>query len=141
MSRSVNKVILLGNLGADPEVKATATTTIASLRIATSESWKDKATGEQQERTEWHRVVLFGNLATVAERYLTKGSKVYLEGSLQTRKWQDKDGADRYTTEIVGRELSLLDGPAGGATKAPGTAPRAARPADRAGQFDDEIPF
>ena len=137
MSRSVNKVILLGNLGQDPEIKTTPTTTIANLSIATSEQWKDKNTGDMQEKTEWHRVVLFGNLATVAERFLRKGSKVYLEGSLQTRKWTDKEGNDRYMTEIVGREISLLDGAPGGATKAPSGPSR--KPA--APSYDDDIPF
>lgn len=116
---SVNKVILIGNLGADPEVKSFQNGgKIANLRIATSESWKDKATGERKERSEWHNVVINGDgLVGVAERYLKKGSKVYVEGSLRTRKWQDKDGNDKYTTEVViagmGGTLTMLDGPSG----------------------------
>jgi single-strand DNA-binding protein len=120
MAGSVNKVILIGNLGADPEVKSFQNGgRIANLRIATSENWKDKATGERKERTEWHSVVLQSDgLVGVAERYLRKGSKVYIEGQLRTRKWQDQSGNDRYTTEIsvgVGGSLTMLDGPQGGA--------------------------
>ena len=111
MARGVNKVILVGNLGQKPEIRYTQTdSAVANLSLATSESWKDKETGEQREKTEWHRVVYFGKLAEIAEQYLDKGSKVYVEGKLQTRKWQDKEtGADRYTTEIVGNELTMLD--------------------------------
>jgi single-strand DNA-binding protein len=120
MAGSVNKVILIGNLGQDPEVKSFQNGgRIANLRIATSEQWKDKATGERKERTEWHSVVLQSDgLVGVAERYLKKGSKVYIEGQLRTRKWQDASGNDRYTTEIsvgVGGSLTMLDGPQGGA--------------------------
>lgn len=116
MARGVNKVILIGNLGADPETRAMPSgTTVANLRVATSESWRDKQTGEQQERTEWHRVALFGRLAEVAGEYLRKGSQVYIEGSLRTRKWQDKEGKDRYSTEIVGNDLQMLGGRGGGA--------------------------
>jgi single-strand DNA-binding protein len=121
MAGSVNKVILVGNLGADPEVKSFQNGgRIANLRIATSESWKDRATGERKERTEWHSVVISGDgLVGVAERFLRKGSKVYIEGSLRTRKWQDQSGNDRYTTEIsvggIGGTLTMLDGPQGGA--------------------------
>ena len=120
MAGSVNKVILIGNLGQDPEVKSFQNGgRIANLRIATSEQWKDKATGERKERTEWHSVVLQSDgLVGVAERFLRKGSKVYIEGSLRTRKWQDASGNDRYTTEIsvgVGGSLTMLDGPQGGA--------------------------
>jgi single-strand DNA-binding protein len=116
MARGVNKVILIGNLGADPETRAMPSgTTVANLRIATSESWRDKQTGEQQERTEWHRVALFGRLAEVAGEYLRKGSKVYIEGSLRTRKWQDKEGKDRYSTEIVGNDMQMLDARGAGA--------------------------
>src|SRR6186997_515870 len=116
MAGSVNKVILVGNLGADPEVRRTQDgRPIVNLRVATSESWRDKATGEQREKTEWHRVVIFSEgLAKVAEQYLRKGSKVYLEGQLQTRKWQDQSGADKYSTEIVlqgfNASMVLLDG-------------------------------
>ena len=111
MARGVNKVILVGNLGQKPEIRYTQTdSAVANLSLATSESWKDKETGEQREKTEWHRIVYFGKLAEIAEQYLDKGSKVYVEGKLQTRKWQDKEtGADRYTTEIVGNELTMLD--------------------------------
>jgi len=120
MAGSVNKVILVGNLGADPEVRRTQDgRPIVNLRIATSETWRDKATGERKEKTEWHRVVIFSEgLAKVAEQYLKKGSKVYLEGALQTRKWQDKDGQDRYSTEVVlqgfNSNLTMLDGRSGG---------------------------
>src|SRR3981081_4052265 len=121
MARGINKVILIGNLGADPETRAMPSgTTVANLRIATSESWRDKQTGEQQERTEWHRVAFFGRLAEVAGEYLRKGSQVYVEGSLRTRKWQDKQGNDRYSTEIVGNDLQMLGGRAGGAAGAAG---------------------
>ena len=121
MARGVNKVILIGNLGADPETRAMPSgTTVANLRIATSESWRDKQTGEQQERTEWHRVAFFGRLAEVAGEYLRKGSQVYIEGSLRTRKWQDKEGKDRYSTEIVGNDLQMLGGRGGGAGGAAG---------------------
>ncbi|HEY4211389.1 MAG TPA: single-stranded DNA-binding protein [Steroidobacteraceae bacterium] len=115
MARGVNKVILIGNLGADPETRAMPSgASVANLRIATSESWRDKQTGEQQERTEWHRVALFGRLAEIATEYLKKGSQVYIEGSLRTRKWQDKQGQERYSTEIVGNELQMLGGRGGG---------------------------
>ncbi|MES2662750.1 MAG: single-stranded DNA-binding protein [Pseudomonadota bacterium] len=110
MARGINKVILVGNLGKDPETRYTPNSVaITTLTVATSETWKDKVSGENQEKTEWHRVVLFNRLAEIGAEYLRKGSKVYIEGKLQTRKWQDKDGADRYTTEIVGNELQMLD--------------------------------
>ena len=109
MSRGVNKVILVGNLGQKPEMRYTATqSAVANLSIATTESWKDKESGEMRDKTEWHRVVYFGKLAEIVEKYLDKGSSVYIEGKLQTRKWQDKSGADRWTTEIVGNELQCL---------------------------------
>ena len=109
MSRGVNKVILVGNLGQKPEMRYTATqTAVANLSIATTESWKDKESGENRDKTEWHRVVFFGNLAEIAEKYLDKGSSVYVEGKIQTRKWQDKDGNDRYTTEVLGNQLTML---------------------------------
>src|SRR6202035_5883702 len=115
MARGINKVILVGNLGADPETRAMPSgTTVANLRIATSESWRDKQSGEQQERTEWHRVVLFGRLGEIAAEYLKKGSQVYIEGSLRTRKWQDKSGVERYSTEIVGNDMQMLGGRGGG---------------------------
>jgi single-strand DNA-binding protein len=109
-SRGINKVILVGNLGADPENRTSQTgNAITNISIATSETWKDKSTGQQQERTEWHRVVFFNRLAEIAAEYLRKGSKVYVEGSLRTRKWQDQNGQDRYTTEVVGNEMQMLD--------------------------------
>ena len=120
MAGSVNKVILIGNLGADPEIKSFQNGgKIANIRIATSEQWKDRMTGERKERTEWHNVVINGDgLVGVVERYLKKGSKVYIEGSLRTRKWQDRDGNDKYTTEVViagiGGALTMLDGAPGG---------------------------
>ena len=109
MSRGVNKVILVGNLGQKPEMRYTATqTAVANLSIATTESWKDKESGENRDKTEWHRVVFFGNLAEIAEKYLDKGSSVYVEGKIQTRKWQDKDGNDKWTTEVLGNQLTML---------------------------------
>ncbi|TDI66245.1 MAG: single-stranded DNA-binding protein [Alphaproteobacteria bacterium] len=152
MAGSVNKVILVGNLGRDPEVRSTQDgSKIVQLSLATSESWKDRATGERRERTEWHRVVIFNeHLAKVAEDYLRKGSKIYVEGQLQTRKWQDKEGMDRYTTEIVlskfRGELTMLDsraseggGTAGGPSEEPAAA--AAGGGGGASDLDDEIPF
>jgi single-strand DNA-binding protein len=152
MAGSVNKVILIGNLGRDPEVRSTQDgAKIVQLSLATSESWKDKASGERRERTEWHRVVIFNErLADVAEQYLRKGSKIYVEGQLQTRKWQDKEGMDRYTTEIVlGRfrgELTMLDtrGSEGGSfSGGGGDEPAMAGGSGGGGQsdLDDEIPF
>jgi single-strand DNA-binding protein len=115
MARGINKVILVGNLGADPETRAMPSgSTVANLRIATSESWRDKQSGEQQERTEWHRVALFGRLGEIAAEYLKKGSQVYIEGSLRTRKWQDKQGNERYSTEIVANEMQMLGSGRGG---------------------------
>ena len=156
MARGINKVILIGNLGADPETRAMPSgTTVANLRVATSESWRDKQTGEQQERTEWHRVALFGRLAEIAGEYLRKGSQVYIEGSLRTRKWQDKQGNERYSTEIVGNELQMLGGRGGAAagggsatsgaasTSAPAYAEESAGGGggSRSEEFDDDIPF
>lgn len=148
MARGINKVILIGNLGADPEVRYMPSgDAAATLRIATSETWKDKQTGENQERTEWHSVVLFKRLAEIAGEYLRKGSKVYIEGSLRTRKWQDKNGQDRYTTEIVGAEMQMLDSrgagaPAGGKSEsASGSAPTRQSEAPAAADLDDDIPF
>ena len=110
MSRGVNKVILVGNLGQKPDMKYTqSNTAVANLSLATSESWKDKDSGDLKTKTEWHRVVYFGKLAEIAEQYLDKVSKVYVEGKLQTRKWQDQAGNDRYTTEVLGQELTMLD--------------------------------
>lgn len=124
MARGVNKVILIGNLGNDPDVRFTPNgSAVANLSLATSESWRDRNTGEQQERTEWHRVVMFGKLAEIAQQYLRKGSKVYIEGKLQTRKWQGQDGQDRYSTEIVvdgfNGQMQMLDGRQEGAMGAP----------------------
>ena len=148
MARGVNKVILIGNLGQDPEVKYSPSgMAVANVSLATSETWKDKNTGEQQEKTEWHRVVFFRRLAEIAGEYLRKGSKVYIEGKLQTRKWQDKNGQDRYTTEIVASEMQMLDSRQGGDGNAAQSRPQQrqqqpqqpphAPPAD----FDDDIPF
>lgn len=114
MARGINKVILVGNLGADPETRYTASgAAITSIRIATSEAWKDKQTGEPQERTEWHSITFFGRLAEIAGEYLRKGSQVYVEGKLQTDKWQDKDGNDRYTTKIIANEMQMMGGRGG----------------------------
>ena len=115
MSRGVNKVILIGNLGADPETRYTQSgSAITTIKIATTESWKDKSTGEQQERTEWHRVKFFGRLAEIAGEYLKKGRQVYVEGSLRTDKYTDKEGVERYTTDIMGNEMQMLGGAPGG---------------------------
>lgn len=146
MARGINKVILIGNLGADPEVRHTqGGNAVANLSLATSESWRDKTTGETRENTEWHRVVMFGRLGEIAGEYLKKGSKVYIEGRLQTRKWQDKDGNDRYTTEIVGNEMQMLDsrGGAGGFDDAPMQSSPAmdAPPQHSGGGLEDDIPF
>lgn len=114
MARGINKVIIVGNLGADPETRYTGSgTAITSLRIATSEAWTDKASGEKQERTEWHRVKLFGKLAEIAGEYLKKGRQVYIEGSLRTDKYTDKDGIERYSTDIIGNEMQMLGGQGG----------------------------
>lgn len=146
MARGVNKVILVGNLGRDPEVRYLPSgSAVTNFSIATSSGWKDKQTGEQQERTEWHRVVTFNRLAEIASEYLHKGSKVYIEGSLRTQKWTDKSGQDRYTTEIVANEMQMLDsrGGASGASSDDGAdfkASEMAQPAPADG-FDDDIPF
>ena len=156
MARGVNKVILIGNLGQDPEVKYMPNGgAVTNVTIATSESWKDKNTGEQQDKTEWHRVVFFRRLAEIVGEYLKKGSKVYIEGKLQTRKWQDQSGADRYTTEIVANEMQMLDSRGGGGDFKPssnqassssssGQSPSqaaATAPAGGVDDFDDDIPF
>jgi single-strand DNA-binding protein len=115
MARGINKVILVGNLGQDPDTKAMPSgMTVCNIRIATSDSWKDKTSGEMKEQTEWHSVAMFGRLAEIAGEYLKKGSQVYIEGRLRTRKWQDKSGNDRYTTEIVANEMQMLGGRGGG---------------------------
>ncbi len=148
MARGVNKVILIGNVGNDPDMRYTANGgAVCNLSVATTDSWRDKQSGESQERTEWHRVVMFGKLGEIAGEYLRKGSKVYIEGRLQTRKWQDKSGQDRYTTEIVANDMQMLDSKGGGSASfdaAPASKPApqqqasAAPPAD---DFDDDIPF
>ena len=158
MAGSVNKVILIGNLGADPEIRRTQDgRPIANLRIATSESWRDKATGERKEKTEWHRVVIFNEgLCRVAEQYLKKGAKVYIEGALQTRKWTDKDNIEKYSTEVVlqgfNSVLTMLDGRGGGGAAESGGDFAASAPSGGGGQrrvaagggrgdMDDDIPF
>lgn len=153
MSRGINKVILVGNLGNDPDTRYTAGgAAVANISLATTDSWKDKETGQQQDRTEWHRVVFFGRLAEIVGEYLRKGSQVYVEGRLQTRKWQDKTGNDRYSTEIVASEMQMLGG-RGGSTPGNDQAPppmsddmsqsgssSSSAPADN--EFvDDDIPF
>jgi single-strand DNA-binding protein len=155
MSRGVNKVILVGNLGADPEIRSMPSgMTVTNIRIATSESWKDKTSGAQQEKTEWHSVALFGRLGEVAAEYLRKGSQVFIEGKLRTRKWQDKQGNDRYTTEIIADNMQMLGARGGGAAaaseRAAGggareefdqTPPPPAANAGAKEDFDDDIPF
>lgn len=152
-SRGVNKVILVGNLGNDPEMRYTAGgVAIANISLATSDQWKDKNTGEQQERTEWHRVVFFDRLAEIVGEYLKKGSQIYVEGQLQTDKWQDQQGNDRYTTKIRARNMQMLGGREGGGGGAPPAKSKPAKadkpaadqpPADEppSGDFDDDIPF
>jgi len=156
MARGINKVILVGNLGRDPEIRYMPNGgAVANLALATSEAWKDKNTGEQQERTEWHRVVLYRRLAEIAGEYLKKGSKIYIEGKLQTRKWQDNQGQDRYTTEIIGNEMQMLDSRGAGgvdnfnsnhssmASQSSQTNQYNSGPSEpvSAGDFDDDIPF
>jgi single-strand DNA-binding protein len=150
MSRGVNKVILIGNLGQDPDTRYMPSgSAVTNLRIATSETFKDKETGEQTERTEWHSVAMFGRLAEVAAEYLKKGSQIYVEGRLRTRKWQDKEGKDRYSTEIIADQMQMLGGrgggPAGGSPGAgavAGTArPSKSAPQEVAEELDDDIPF
>ena len=157
MARGVNKVILIGNLGRDPEVRYSPNgQAIANVTMATSESWKDKTSGEKQERTEWHRVVFFGRLAEIAGEYLKKGAQIFIEGRLQTRKWQDKDGVDRYTTEIVANEMQMLGSRSGAGMPSdnynqdipsePGTGTKSRQAesksmAGAAADFDDDIPF
>jgi single-strand DNA-binding protein len=163
MARSgINKVILVGNLGQDPEVKYMPNgDAVVNVSIATSETWQDKASGENREKTEWHRVVMFRRLGEIAGEYLKKGSKVYIEGKLQTRKWQAQDGTDRYTTEVVANDMQMLDsrgqggmggggasaGAAAGGFSAPQSAPQSAAPAKQPATpstndvFDDDIPF
>ncbi len=155
MARGINKVIIVGNLGNDPDTRYMPSGgAVTNLSVATSESWKDKQTGEQKERTEWHKVAMFGRLAEIAAEYLRKGSQCYIEGKLRTRKWQDRDGNDRYTTEVIADEMQMLGGRGGGGMRGgqgggmsggrsggdpgPGSAPpRQPAPDD----FDDDIPF
>lgn len=158
MARGINKVILVGNLGADPDTRYMPSgKAVTNIRIATSESWKDKQTGDQQERTEWHSIVLYDKLGEIAAEYLRKGSQVFIEGALRTRKWQDKEGKDRYTTEIIARDMQMLGGRGGagggggGGSGTGGEEPRRSRPAAQEersspppadeGGFDDDIPF
>ncbi len=157
MARGINKVILVGNLGKDPETRYMPNgKAVTNFTVATSESWKDKQTGEQREQTEWHNIVMYDRLAEIAAEYLRKGSQVYVEGKLRTRKWQDKEGRDRYTTEINANEMQML-GSRGGARRRHRVARRAARghrrwrrrwcrartgcAAGRDESFDDDIPF
>ena len=159
MARGVNKVILVGNLGKDPETRYMPSgSAVTNLTLATSESWKDKQTGEQQDRTEWHKIAMFGRLAEIAAEYLRKGSQIYVEGKLRTRKWQDKEGKDRYTTEIVADEMQMLGSKGGGGASAGAGAGAGAMAGGGAGaasggraavndsggppgDFDDDIPF
>jgi single-strand DNA-binding protein len=148
MARGINKVIIVGNLGGDPETRYMPSgSAVTNLTVATNESWKDKQTGEQKDRTEWHKVAMFNRLAEIAAEYLRKGSQVYIEGKLRTRKWQDKNGQDRWTTEIIADEMQMLGGRGGagggsapmssGQDSGPPSAPPQAGPDD----FDDDIPF
>jgi len=151
MARGINKVIIVGNVGGDPETRYMPSgSAVTNLTVATNESWKDKQSGEQKERTEWHRVAMFNRLAEIAAEYLRKGSQVYIEGKLRTRKWQDKSGNDRYTTEIIADEMQMLGGrggsggsnfddraPSGGGQQGGGNAP----PQPGRDDFDDDIPF
>ena len=161
MARGINKVILVGNLGADPDTRYMPSgKAVTNIRIATSESWKDKQSGDMQERTEWHSIVMYDKLGEIAAEYLRKGSQVYIEGSLRTRKWQDKEGKDRYTTEIIAQNMQMLGGRGGGggggggggfggddeqprrSSSRPAQGERSAPPpADEGGGFDDDIPF
>jgi len=147
MARGINKVILVGNLGQDPDTRYMPSgSAVTNLRIATSEQWKDKQTGEQKERTEWHNVAMFGRLAEIAAEYLRKGSQVYIEGKLRTRKWQDKQGNDRWTTEVIADEMQMLGGRGGGGGSAPMSSqdsgpPGGNYPDSGGGEFDDDIPF
>lgn len=148
MARGVNKVILVGTLGADPDTRYTpSNAAVTNLSIATNESWKDKQSGEQKEKTEWHRVVMFNRLAEIATEYLRKGSQVYIEGKIQTRKWEDKEGKDRWTTEIVANEMQMLGSRSSGGNSAP--SPMESSPSNTTSaskpqgsdDFDDDIPF
>ena len=161
MARGINKVILVGNLGADPDTRYMPSgKAVTNVRVATSESWKDRTTGDMQERTEWHSVVMYDKLGEIAAEYLRKGSQVYIEGKIRTRKWQDKEGKDRYTTEIIADQMQMLGGRGGGGggssepreprgpssrqTQADDRSDRSAPATDEGGgggEFDDDIPF
>jgi single-strand DNA-binding protein len=148
MARGINKVILIGNLGADPDVRYMPSgSAVTNIRIATTESFKDRETGQQQERTEWHSIAMFGRLAEIAGEYLRKGSQVYIEGRLRTRKWQDKQGNDRYSTEVIADEMQMLGGRGGGGASAAPDAGQGEASAKRrvaaeaVSEPDDDIPF
>ncbi len=149
MARGINKVIVVGNLGQDPDTRYMPSgSAVTNITVATNESWKDKQTGEQKDRTEWHKIAMFGRLAEIAAEYLRKGSQVYIEGKLRTRKWQDKDGNDRYTTEIIADEMQMLGGRGGAGGSAPMRddrppqgAPSSPPPQGSSDDFDDDIPF
>ncbi len=153
MARGINKVILVGNLGADPDTRYMPSgKAVTNIRLATSESWKDKQTGDMQERAEWHSIVMYDKLGEIAAEYLRKGSQVYIEGKIRTRKWQDKEGKDRYTTEIIADQMQMLGGRGGGGAsseprsssrQAPASEERSAAPVEDSGggEFDDDIPF
>ena len=151
MARGINKVILIGNLGRDPDVRYMPSgSAVTNVALATSDSWRDKQSGEKQERTEWHNIVFYNRLAEIAGEYLKKGSKIYVEGSLRTRKWQDKNGQDRYTTEIIANEMQMLDSRGGGGSYSPdsstsssaeSSAGRKEAVAEGIDDFDDDIPF
>lgn len=148
MARGVNKVIIVGNLGNDPDTKYMPSgSAVTNLSVATNESWKDKQTGEQKDRTEWHKVAMFGRLAEISAEYLRKGSQVYIEGKLRTRKWTDQQGNDRYTTEIIADEMQMLGGRTGGGAPAMGGPPQSSPPTQGSpgpsggDDFDDDIPF
>ena len=148
MARGVNKVIIVGNLGNDPDTKYMPSgSAVTNLSVATNESWKDKATGEQKDRTEWHKVAMFGRLAEISAEYLRKGSQVYIEGKLRTRKWTDQQGNDRYTTEIIADEMQMRGGRTGGGAPAMGGPPQSGSPPQGSpgpsggDDFDDDIPF
>lgn len=143
MARGVNKVIIVGNLGADPDAKSMPSgNMVANFSVATSESWNDKDTGERQEKTEWHRVVFFGRLAEIADQYLKKGSQVYIEGKLQTRKWEDREGNERWTTEIVGSQLEMLgDRMSSGSNQSNNMNQSTSKSNFSDDEFDDDIPF
>ena len=144
MARGINKVIIVGNLGQDPDTRYMPSgSAVTNFTVATNESWKDKATGEQKDRTEWHKVATFNRLAEISAEYLRKGSQVYIEGKLRTRKWQDKSGNDRWTTEIVADEMQMLGGRSGGGSAPMGgdPGPASAPPKPSSDEFDDDIPF